>query len=240
VRLQLRGIFFGFASGYIGNGVSGLGLFVTAIEGVKAESLQSSHQSLIVSILSCGTFFGEFMFVPFLPIVVIFLIHIALAGALMAGDLADFYGRRPLTTIIIGCLTFKLQASSLVYHPDRYTLNNPDKALALIVAGRLIFDFGLGHVSVTMVIYMSEICPRKVRGALVSAYQFCITVGILLASVIVYASQNRGDTGQYRSLPSSFGLSFSHSASRIPSLLRPVWQDRRCPSLFGCTPWSAR
>ncbi len=51
------GIFYGFASGYI-NGVSGLNLFIAAVEGANAKSLTSSHQSLIVSILSCGTFFG--------------------------------------------------------------------------------------------------------------------------------------------------------------------------------------
>lgn len=54
------GILFGFSSGYI-NGVSGLSLFITAIEGANAQALTSSHQSLIVSILSCGTFFGEFI-----------------------------------------------------------------------------------------------------------------------------------------------------------------------------------
>jgi sugar porter (SP) family MFS transporter len=45
---------------------------------------------------------------------------------------------------------------------------------------------------------MSEIAPRKVRGALVSGYQFCITIGLLLASCVCYATQNRNDTGSYR------------------------------------------
>jgi hypothetical protein len=45
---------------------------------------------------------------------------------------------------------------------------------------------------------MSEIAPRKVRGAIVSGYQFCITIGLLLASVVVYATQNRQNTGSYR------------------------------------------
>lgn len=45
---------------------------------------------------------------------------------------------------------------------------------------------------------MSEICPRKVRGALVSGYQFCITIGILVASCVDYATENRTDTGSYR------------------------------------------
>jgi len=32
----------------------------------------------------------------------------------------------------------------------------------------------------------------------VAGYQFCITVGILLASCVVYATENRKDTGAYR------------------------------------------
>ena len=46
--------------------------------------------------------------------------------------------------------------------------------------------------------YMSEIAPKKVRGAVVAGYQFCITIGILLATCVVYATQNRLDTGSYR------------------------------------------
>ncbi len=49
-----------------------------------------------------------------------------------------------------------------------------------------------------VILYMSEIAPKKVRGALVSGYQFCITLGILLANCVVYATQDRDDTGSYR------------------------------------------
>jgi sugar porter (SP) family MFS transporter len=45
---------------------------------------------------------------------------------------------------------------------------------------------------------MSEIAPRSVRGALVSGYQFCITLGILIASCVTYATTNREDAGSYR------------------------------------------
>lgn len=31
-----------------------------------------------------------------------------------------------------------------------------------------------------------------------AGYQFCITIGILLANSVVYATQNRNDTGSYR------------------------------------------
>ena len=41
-------------------------------------------------------------------------------------------------------------------------------------------------------------CPRKVRGALVAGYQFCICTCILIASGVDYATQDRPDTGSYR------------------------------------------
>ena len=40
--------------------------------------------------------------------------------------------------------------------------------------------------------------PRKVRGALVAGYQFCITIGLLLASCVDYGTANRDDSGQFR------------------------------------------
>ena len=45
---------------------------------------------------------------------------------------------------------------------------------------------------------MSEIAPRKIRGAIVSGYQFCITLGLLLASCVNYGTQNYTNTGSYR------------------------------------------
>ena len=33
---------------------------------------------------------------------------------------------------------------------------------------------------------------------MVAGYQFCITIGILLANCVVYATQDRDDTGSYR------------------------------------------
>lgn len=45
---------------------------------------------------------------------------------------------------------------------------------------------------------MSEIAPRKVRGAIVSGYQFCITIGLMLASCVDYGTEKRDDSGSYR------------------------------------------
>lgn len=70
--------------------------------------------------------------------------------------------------------------------------------IGLIVAGRLIAGVGVGLESATIILYMSEISPRKIRGALVSAYAWCSTIGMLLAACINYATQDRRDSGAYR------------------------------------------
>jgi len=169
------GIFFGYDSGYI-SGVMGMNYVIHLLEGYpipgpdastavkNAFTLPAWKKSLITSILSAGTFFG----------------------ALIAGDLADWFGRR--TTIIAGCVIFIIGV----------ILQTASHGLGLLVAGRLVAGFGVGFVSAIIILYMSEIAPKKVRGALVSGYQFCITIGILLASCVDYATQNRTDTGSYR------------------------------------------
>ncbi|KAG5913890.1 hypothetical protein E4U42_000812 [Claviceps africana] len=160
------GIFFGYDSGYI-NGVLGSKIFIDAVEYPGASAISESNTSLIVSILSCGTFFG----------------------ALIAGDLADYMGRK--WTVILGCVVYALGVVVQM-------ITSPEHALGPIVAGRVIAGLGVGFESAVVILYMSEICPRKVRGALVAGYQFCITIGILLASCVVYATKDYKDTGAYR------------------------------------------
>ena len=157
------GIFFGYDSGYI-SGVMGMDFFIHIIEGADATVLPAWKKSLITSILSAGTFFG----------------------ALIAGDLADWLGRR--ITVILGCAVFIVGV----------VLQTASAGLGLIVAGRLVAGFGVGFVSAVIILYMSEIAPRKVRGAIVSGYQFCICVGLLLSSSVDYATQDRNDSGSYR------------------------------------------
>ncbi|WOO84406.1 Major facilitator-type transporter ecdD [Vanrija pseudolonga] len=177
------GIFFGFDSGYI-SGVLGMKYVISLYTGLPIPGpdasqeeldkfvLPASRNSLIVSILSAGTFFG----------------------AIIAGDLADHVGRR--TTIIAGCGIFIVGI----------ILQVASHGWQVLVAGRLVAGFGVGFVSAIIILYMSEIAPRKVRGALVSGYQFCITIGLLLASCVNYATENRRDTGSYR-IP--IGLQFA-------------------------------
>lgn len=123
-----------------------------------------SKQSLIVSILSAGTFFG----------------------AIMAGDIADAIGRR--TTVMLGCGVFCIGAA----------MQTGSHGLGLLAAGRLVAGFGVGFESATIIMFMSEIAPKKVRGAIVSGYQFCITIGLLTAACVVYGTQDLNTSASYR------------------------------------------
>lgn len=160
------GIYFGYDSGYI-NGVNGIKMFIDMIDPGQT-SLTSAHSSLIVSILSAGTFFG----------------------ALIAGDVAEKIGRK--WTVICGCWIYAVGITI------QLLTGVGGSALGIIVAGRLIAGFGVGFESAIVILYMSEICPKAVRGALVGCYQFCVTIGLMLASCVVYGTQNRPDTGSYR------------------------------------------
>ncbi|KAH7309790.1 putative high affinity glucose transporter [Stachybotrys elegans] len=110
-------------------------------------------------------------------------------GAIIAGDVADMIGRK--WTVILGCFIYMIGVVVQM-------VTSPDNALGPIVAGRLVAGLGVGFESAIVILYMSEICPKKVRGALVSGYQFCITIGIMLASIVVYATQDYTSTAQYR------------------------------------------
>lgn len=142
----------------------------------KVSKAQTDHQtapeyeistwqkSLIVSILSAGTFFG----------------------ALIAGSVADWIGRR--STIIAGCVIFSLGV----------ILQVASSTVGLLVPGRLIAGFGVGFVSAIIILYMSEVAPRAVRGAIVSGYQFFITIGLMLASVVDQGTHGIDNSGSYR------------------------------------------
>jgi MFS family permease len=118
------GIFFGYDSGYI-NGVNGSAVFYHLIEGPQATKLTSPHTSLIVSILSAGTFFG----------------------ALASGNFAEMIGRK--WTVILGCLIYMFGCViQIITGPE---VSSP---LGTIVAGRIIAGVGVGFESAVVILYM--------------------------------------------------------------------------------------
>ncbi|HUY11933.1 MAG TPA: sugar porter family MFS transporter [Candidatus Dormibacteraeota bacterium] len=104
----------------------------------------------------------------------------AMLGALGAGALADRIGRRP-TLLLAGsvfCLGAILSASA--------------PSIEVLLVARLIVGLAIGLSSVIAPLYISEVAPASSRGALVSLYQFAITIGILAAFLVDYALSQGG------------------------------------------------
>jgi len=171
------GILFGYDTGTI-NGIKDMKDWLRTFGSPDANaktgySITSSQESLVVSILSAGTFFG----------------------ALLAAPVADILGRKH--GIIFACALFSAGVA----------MQTASTAIALFVVGRVFAGLGVGLVSCLVPMYQSECAPKWIRGAVVGAYQWAITIGLLLAAVVNNATQFRDN----------------HSAYRIPISIQFVW-----------------
>ncbi len=102
----------------------------------------------------------------------------ALVGALIAGGMADRYGRR--ITILLAAALFTAGAAVEAFAPGT----------AILVIGRLIVGFGVGVASVAAPLYAAEQAPSHLRGRFVSTYQLAITIGIFIAYLVDQALTN--------------------------------------------------
>ncbi len=93
----------------------------------------------------------------------------AMAGALVAGGLADRKGRR--WTIVAAAVLFTAGALIEALAPGS----------GVLVVGRLLVGFGVGVASVAAPLYAAELAPSRLRGRMVSLYQLAITMGIFVA-----------------------------------------------------------
>ncbi|KAJ5215426.1 Major facilitator-type transporter ecdD [Penicillium cinerascens] len=118
-------------------------------------------------------------------------------GALIGGGIAERIGRR--MTIMLSCLVFAIGVAVQV----------ASTTVAALVAGRLVAGLGVGGVSSTVVLYVSEISPRRIRGLLVSVYQWAVTIGLLVASGVDQGCKDLETSSSYR-IP--IGLQFIWAA----------------------------
>lgn len=107
-------------------------------------------------------------------------------GALFAATIGDAVGRR--RGILIYLVLFAIGVA----------LQTAGKSLGAFAAGRVLAGLGVGGTSTLVPVYQAECAPRKLRGFCVSCYQFFITVGLLIAAVVVNATKGRPDASAYQ------------------------------------------
>jgi SP family myo-inositol transporter-like MFS transporter 13 len=86
--------------------------------------------------------------------------------------MSDKYGRRP--SILLADAVFAVGAIVMAVAPDP----------TVLIIGRILIGLGVGVASVSVPLYISEVSPAKIRGALVSTNGFMITGGQFLSYLI--------------------------------------------------------
>jgi MFS family permease len=101
----------------------------------------------------------------------------AFFGALNQGWVADKISRKYsiVVAVIIFTVGSALQTGSINY--------------AMLVVARLIGGIGIGMLSMVAPLYISEISPPEIRGALLVLEEFSIVTGILIAYWITYGTR---------------------------------------------------
>ena len=96
----------------------------------------------------------------------------AVGGALLLSPCNEYFGRR--WSIIIACILYTiggaLEAGSVNY--------------GMIIAARVILGLGVGLEGGTVPVYVAETVERRLRGNMVSLYQFNIALGEVLGYAV--------------------------------------------------------
>eukprot|EP00249_Psilotum_nudum_P014959 c25091_g1_i1 orf=204-1778(-) len=102
----------------------------------------------------------------------------------IAGLLASFFasaitrkfGRKP--SMLVGGSSFLVGAA----------LNGAAQDIAMLIIGRILLGVGVGFANQSVPVYLSEMAPARLRGALNIMFQLAITIGILCANIINYGT----------------------------------------------------
>ncbi|MEU6130618.1 sugar porter family MFS transporter [Saccharopolyspora sp. NPDC047091] len=95
----------------------------------------------------------------------------AILGSLVAGSLAERWGRRPI--LQLGAAVFGVSAIGMALAPS----------VAVLVAARVLGGLAVGIASVVVPTYLSELAPTRNRGGIATLNQLMIAIGIFVAYV---------------------------------------------------------
>ncbi|RRT74862.1 hypothetical protein B296_00024276 [Ensete ventricosum] len=101
----------------------------------------------------------------------------ALVSTFGASLVTRKYGRR--TSIMSGAVSFFLGSA----------INAGAVNIFMLIAGRILLGFGIGFGNQAVPLYLSEIAPPRIRGAVNQLFQLTTVSGILVADVINYFTE---------------------------------------------------
>ncbi|XP_075920847.1 solute carrier family 2, facilitated glucose transporter member 1-like isoform X2 [Petromyzon marinus] len=98
-----------------------------------------------------------------------------MGGSLAVGQCANRFGRR---NSMLGCNVIALIAAVLM------GCSGVARSFEMVILGRLIIGVYCGLISGLVPMYVGEIAPTSLRGALGTLHQLGVVIGILIAQVL--------------------------------------------------------
>lgn len=105
----------------------------------------------------------------------------AIIGCLVAGGMADRYGRRK--GLLLAAIVFGISSLAMAFAPNR----------DLFIASRFMAGIGVGMASMLSPMYIAEVSPAALRGRMVAINQLTVVIGILVTNLVNYSLRNYGD-----------------------------------------------
>ncbi|XP_015874464.3 sugar transport protein 10 [Ziziphus jujuba] len=125
----------------------------------------------------------------------------ALVASFFASSVTKLFGRKP--SMFVGGLIFLIGS----------ILNAIAQNVALLILGRILLGVGVGFANQSVPVYLSEMAPAKLRGALNMGFQMAITIGILVANLVNYGTNK---------ISGGWGWRLSLGLAGVPAILMTV------------------
>ncbi|RZC85366.1 hypothetical protein C5167_041546 [Papaver somniferum] len=107
----------------------------------------------------------------------------ALCASFIGSKVCSKYGRK--MTMLVASIFYLLGV----------TLNAAANGLVMLILGRILLGVGVGFGNEAVPLFLSEIAPIKIRGAVNILFQLFVTTGILIANVINYVAAEKHPWG---------------------------------------------
>ena len=104
----------------------------------------------------------------------------AIIGCIIAGTMADKYGRKK--GLLLASAIFGISSLAMAVAPDRN----------IFIAFRFVAGIGVGMASMLSPMYIAEVAPAHLRGRMVAINQLTIVTGILVTNLVNYTLRNQG------------------------------------------------